>query len=725
MKEMKIIQCFSNLSLTKDQKELVNILGSFIDDNTDCLIIKGYAGSGKTFMLSNFVNYLENAKMQFRLLAPTGRAASVLSIVSGKVATTIHKAIYSYDSFTTQFLSDKDLIDNEEAENITLVYSIKPKLNQDAIIIVDEASLISNNCHESEFVRFGTGYLLDDLFTYVSISPNSKRKIILVGDSAQLPPVNMATSPALDAEYIVGKYNVSVKSFTLSEVVRQKSESGILKNAVKLRESIEKSYYDEVEINSHSKDVHCLDEKSILKEYKLNQVPERNLQQLIITDSNRKAYFYNNYVRQQIFTSTEAQIGDIVLVYHNYYANTTEIMNGTFGIVEDISPALEERRVKIKRKNNKEEVQLREVILRFRKMKIRFQDISKKTVFEGLVLENYIYSENSYLPCEVLQALFVDFRIRNRGIDIKSDEFAERLRNDRYYNALRVKFGYAATCHKAQGGQWDKVFVDCKTYFGYFNEQYFRWLYTAITRATAILFAINAPSLKITRSTESDSLPDIQYRQDLIILNPDLIYDNYFVINIRTDLTYIQRAITLAVVNQLRNEKVTIVNVEYNEFHNIFRIARGKDTVRIKVYYNKQNKITSINHIEKEGFAECIASLLKPLTGKVLIIDEIIDVKNDAVSVSFSESFMDEFYKQVQAGIKNTNIIIEDIKQNPYLHTYSFKENNFTAVIDCYYDKKRRFGKFRINNKKTTSIDLANRALKILACSNDGIGSIL
>lgn len=226
---MKIFDSFKGFKLTQEQQELLKKLNEFLEDTTDCFIIKGYAGTGKTFLMKGLTDYLNSIKRNFVLAAPTGRAAKVMSQKAIKSAYTIHKIIYS--SHEIHYIDGK--------ETIKFFYQIKKNWNGDrTVYVIDEASLISDIYNESEFLRFGSGYLLKDLLDYIHFNcVGQKNKIIFLGDTAQLPPVNMNFSPALDEQYLHEKYKLRVCIYQLTQVVRQQKDSGILYNATFIRDS--------------------------------------------------------------------------------------------------------------------------------------------------------------------------------------------------------------------------------------------------------------------------------------------------------------------------------------------------------------------------------------------------------------------------------------------------------------------------------------------------------
>ena len=448
---------------TPSQKELINGLGDVIAQpaTDDLYLIKGYAGTGKTTIVRAIVKTLEEMETKSILLAPTGRAAKVLSHYSGKSAYTIHKKIYRQKSMQETFSE----------------FQLDANLHSNTFFIVDEASMISNQ--SGDISIFGSGKLLDDLIKYVYNDKNCT--LILLGDTAQLPPVGIDISPALDPKVLEG-YGLNVHMTELTEVIRQQMHSGILYNATAIRDQIarEKDYTPRFSIGDYA-DIERVTGEFLVETLSdsLDQDDPGNT--IVITRSNKRANAYNQGIRNQIlFRENEISPGDYLMVVKNNY----------FWL-----PQYEELPVDFIA--NGDIVELVSIIdyeeqhgYRFADVVIRLADYGEVEVEAKLMLDT-LYIDRASLSTEQNKNLFYSIMEDYAEIKNKKERIGQ-IREDPYFNALQVKFAYAVTCHKAQGGQWRNVFVDQ----GYLrddmiNREYLRWLYTAFTRATDKLFLVN------------------------------------------------------------------------------------------------------------------------------------------------------------------------------------------------------------------------------------------
>lgn len=446
---------------TNGQRELIDRLADFIIDKDQhkLFVLKGYAGTGKTTIVSSLVKILPKIKGKSVLLAPTGRAAKVLSSYAEKQAFTIHKRIY--------FIHSKE-------GNIAM--SLQKNLFKNTIFIIDEASMIPGNNQNSNEL-FSKTNLLDDLMNYVYEGENCK--MIFVGDTAQLPPVGLDISPALDIDILNSSYSLNIDDFELKEVVRQDKKSGILDNATSIREKIlienaETPFFGLKEFNDIVK-LNGLDFQDVLQDA-FSDSMENNI---IITRSNKRANIYNNEIRRRIlFMEDELTSGDLLMVVRNNYFWLPEKAKAGFIANGDIIEV-----IKIKR--------IEELYgFRFADVQVRMLDYPDEEDLEVKIMLDTLNSETAALPYEDSKKLFASI-MEDYAEDPKYKRF-KKVKENPYLNALQVKFSYALTCHKTQGGQWENVFVDQ----GYvtdemMNVEFMRWLYTAITRATKKLYLVH------------------------------------------------------------------------------------------------------------------------------------------------------------------------------------------------------------------------------------------
>ena len=449
---------------TFEQEKVVKILADFLFcHETDSLfLLKGYAGTGKTSLIGALVKTLDQLEQKCVLLAPTGRAAKVFAHYAGHPAFTIHKKIYRQRSFSNE-------LDN---------FSINDNLHQHTLFIVDEASMIANDGLSGSM--FGTGRLLDDLVQYVYSGQGCR--LMLIGDTAQLPPVGEEESPALSANALKG-YGLKVYEGMLTEVVRQLSDSGILWNATELRRYIaEEDFFTLPPIRVEDfPDIKVMPGNELIEA--IGECYDRAGmdETIVVCRSNKRANIYNKGIRNTIlYREEELESGDLLMVAKNNYYWSEGCKEIDFIANGDIA---EVRRVRREREMYG---------FRFADVTLRFPDYDDMEL-EVTVLLDTLHTDSPALPKEMSDKLFYSVLEDYADITIKRERM-KKMKSDPYYNALQVKYAYAVTCHKAQGGQWKRVFLDQ----GYMTEEmlspdYFRWLYTAFTRATETLYLVNWP----------------------------------------------------------------------------------------------------------------------------------------------------------------------------------------------------------------------------------------
>lgn len=450
---------------TTGQRDLIRDLSDFIiNPNPLALyVLKGYAGTGKTTIVSSLVNILPALKKSFVLLAPTGRAAKVLSNYSGKSAHTIHRFIYWATT------------NNDGRFKLVL----RPNKQKNTIFIVDEASMIPDGLSSTDFSQARRS-LLEDLITFV-YAPQSSCKIILIGDEAQLPPVGLDISPALNIEYLKASFGLDIRTFTLREVVRQSLNSGILANATKIRNKIEENSVAMPFFNLNTfSDIQAITGNELEDMLNSSYSGDGNENTVVITRSNKRANIYNQQIRHRIlFQEEEISAGDFMMVVKNNYFWLPENSKAGFLANGDI--------IELVRIQKVEEL----YGFRFADVSIRMIDYPDEPAIDIKILLDTIMAEGPALPKEENNRLFTEVLKDYEDIPQRRKKL-DKMKVDPYFNALQIKFAYALTCHKTQGGQWENVFIDQ----GYFNEkmldkEFLRWLYTAVTRASNKLFLVN------------------------------------------------------------------------------------------------------------------------------------------------------------------------------------------------------------------------------------------
>ncbi|PRY96016.1 ATP-dependent RecD-like DNA helicase [Marinilabilia salmonicolor] len=449
---------------TASQEEAAGVLGEFLAAATDqsAFILKGYAGTGKTTMVKAVVQVLSELKQKAFLLAPTGRAAKVLSNSVGMPAYTIHKKIYRQQSSKDGFAA----------------FDLNKNLHKDTLFVVDEASMIANDGSGS---LFGSGRLLDDLLKFIFSGSNCR--VLFIGDDAQLPPVGISLSPALEKGNLEA-YGLTVYDATLTDVVRQKADSGILTNATHLRDMLEGGNQDSSFpefVVAEFPDFFRITGAELMEEldYCYNHFGQEET--LVVCRTNKRANLYNQGIRNtMLFREEELTVGDYLLVMKNNYHWVKEEDKINFIANGDIA--------EVARITGHQELYGR----RFADVVLRLVDY-KEVELDVKLLMDSVALPGAGLKQEEQEAFFYKVMEDYQDESDAKKRFDSTREND-FYNALQVKFAYAMTCHKSQGGQWKAVFVD----LGYFTEEYLsrdflRWLYTAVTRGTERVYLVNFP----------------------------------------------------------------------------------------------------------------------------------------------------------------------------------------------------------------------------------------
>lgn len=446
---------------TQKQRELLNELTNFIfNDNKDLLfLLKGYAGTGKTTTVSTVVNNLWKTGKKSVLLAPTGRAAKVISGYSKKQAFTIHKKIYF----------------PKKQGNGGVSFVMQPNKHTDTIFLVDEASMISDSRQNSKL--FENGSLLDDLISYVYSGKNCK--IVFIGDTAQLPPVKLTVSPALEADRLSFDFNKEVTEIELDEVVRQQQNSGILANATDLRILIQSDIVD-FKFDVNYPDIIRLEDgydiqDAITMAYDGDMGVEDTA---FIVRSNKRANQYNDQIRTKVRgQENEISTGDYVMVVKNNYFWLKDSSSAGFIANGDICEVMRINTIKDL------------YGFKFAEVEVRMIDYPDMKPFETVLLLDTLSSETPSLNYEESNKLYEAVKEDFADEKSKYKQFLG-VKKNKYFNALQVKFSYAMTCHKSQGGQWNTVFIEQPYLPEGPSVEYLRWLYTAVTRAQNKLYLI-------------------------------------------------------------------------------------------------------------------------------------------------------------------------------------------------------------------------------------------
>ena len=484
------MKSFEDITPTPLQQEVLRELYEFVESEDErVFILRGYAGTGKTTMMRFLVKELKGGEKIVRLLASTGRAAKVLSDLveepkeksdtgeEERLASTIHSMIYSFKGLNKD-LSEKEKLTADETGQLLLMFemtSIDPEKSPDFIYIVDEASMVSDKASSLNIqAEYGSGRLLKDLLEY---DRKSRSKFIFVGDPCQLPPIEQYFSPALLPEYFQKVFGLRTRMRELTEIIRQEDGSSIIEVSKKVREFHSKSPADEtgytrvawgrIPFRGHDDIILHPSESEMLMQY-VREVQEHGIDRSIcICYSNKRAWSVSQWVRRQLNRPPERLVpGDILMVIQNNKG--LDLMNGDFVVVEEVMG--EERMV---------------ANLKFRKVKVR--EMYSNRTCTTLLMDDLLYQPRPNLDERQQTNLFLDFVIRMKKLGItqkKKKAFNDAMLIDPYLNALRCVYGYAVTCHKAQGGEWDDVYIDFpRNITKNPTKGKWQWIYTAMTRA--------------------------------------------------------------------------------------------------------------------------------------------------------------------------------------------------------------------------------------------------
>lgn len=693
----------------------------FLNGSDPVFILKGYAGTGKTTLLGGICQYISHVQnREVRLMAPTGRAAKVMAEKSKLPATTIHKGIYSFHELETIEETTEDNDDALPTEG-TETYRFLYKLRNDAdvvnpVFIVDEASMVSDKESKGEFFEFGSGRVLKDLVQFAKAGQtNVHTQLIFVGDPAQLPPINMKFSPALDVDYWLSEYRISAHVVELQQVVRQGNKSGILDLATQLRQGIKAGRFNHFAIPDSATDLQTLTWAEFMPTYK--KAPKNKV---VICYKNKTAKDLSQRIRQDTFgiDALPLQKGDSIVVgMNNFRLNLT---NGSFGMVHAVTDRIIERKYTIQRKSG-----LITGAFRWQWVELLFQgDDDVPFTVETWVLLNFLLSDHSRLSSVESQALYVDFKIRyaeelkqkrkkageNRplGDFTHTMEYKETLREDPFFNAVMLKYGYAVTCHKAQGNEWADVLVcfdyskkadfnpyeDAQLEKELTNRAFYQWAYTAITRGRTRLMALNPPRFSVfSKLTWIDTLLVSEFlatqgvethriswttREDVWLAElgasqrPDSVQEKLIEVQHRLQVVGI---VIQSVVEKLYQEHLTI--------------EKAGKTARIILHFGGKNQFKSCQISGGDKLlGKAVEKILKqPIM--VIIERETISTRVDSVvnyEPDVTQSQLAILFERASQFAQDKQIRLVSVKPMPYRERYSFKRAGDEVSLDFVYD---------------------------------------
>lgn len=646
--------------LTNSQKSAVAEIESFLDSVDNCFILKGYAGTGKTFLIEGLIRYFNGIGRQVVIMAPTGRAAMVITDKTGCKASTIHKAIYN----------NEEHVDDDHTFLVRYIINSNDCSN-DAVFIVDEASMVSDIKTIDEFFVFGSGYLLKDLFTYIDFPYRPSSKILFIGDNAQLPPISMGFSPALSIEYLSTNYNLKCREYEMTEIKRQAQESGILKIATSLRQSLSNSKYDNFQVEA-APDVILENIDGFKNSYTNNNIDAKD--KIVIVYSNKSASEYNKMIRGWMFPGkSDIQTGDLLINTKNNYNYEVELYNGQLLEVVAVEDICEPPVNVVFNKKNKMKATVSFV---FRNISVLVKALDGTShIIKCKIIDSFLKNDAGRLTSNEQQGLYVDFKNRVKH-NPKSKEFKDALRNDPYFNALQVKYGYSITCHKAQGGEWPLAYVDFNNSMGTLTSGFFRWAYTGITRAKKKLISLNAKNVsskssiiinEVSTLANSDSCSTI-WPVELLEADTTDVFKTKF-----------QKAFYLwfsDIFDQLEIE----INIEQFQYRDRYTFTHNTEFVIIDFIYNGKG-YTGVKQLINKSSEDFYNSVLLNLE----------KLPTSEFSYVPPTEFQNKFYEWIKSLTDELGINITSVVNGQHFDRINIKTDADCAYLQCYYTKNEKY----------------------------------
>lgn len=468
-----------DITLTPCQQQAMDNLKNFIENERDQIfILKGYAGTGKTTMLRLFIDELRQRNLKFKLLASTGRAAKIVNNITSCKTKTVHGLIYTFNELNQdiqKIVDERSTTGVDKSGQLLLNFdlvTVNPEDSNNNFYIIDEASMVSDKTEvDAAQAIFGSGKLLTDLLSY-----DKKGKFIFVGDECQLPPVSQDFSPALSDDYFSKTYSYNVNQAILTEIIRQKSDNDLIVASKRIRDLYNNppnikwakfpfKGYRNIKIYS--------DQASLLKAYIDNISKNGYNNSTLICFSNKQCNTLTSIIRPMMgLYGNLIQKNDLLLVTQNNYISG--LMNGDLVAVEEVG--------------------IREKRAGLTFLKISVRDLFSNEVYSQFIIENVLYNNQINLTQVEQKELFIDYfiRMKEKGIKQNSVTFKKNMFIDPYLNALRAVYGFALTCHKSQGGEWDHVYLDISKSVPAIEKPYvYQWIYTAMTRAKVQLHLVD------------------------------------------------------------------------------------------------------------------------------------------------------------------------------------------------------------------------------------------
>ncbi|QTN34154.1 AAA family ATPase [Akkermansiaceae bacterium] len=682
--EKRLADYFGDEALTPSQQRAVDELQRFLDSSDEhCFILRGYAGTGKTFLIGGLVRYLQAVHRKPEMMAPRARAAHVLRDRHQVDASTVHRHIYSLAAL-------KEYREVDENGDVTYKFYFELKnndLEHDTVFIVDEASMLSDVYSESEFMHFGSGRLLSDLLRYINFDANDyRKKLILVGDDAQLPPVGMNKSPALDAEYLRKKCFIRSNGCELTDVVRQVDSSPVLENATKMRELLRTQRFPSFDFVSDGKAIRELRPDEFVETFVRERDPSSINRSVIVADTNAKTKDYNDAVRSRLFPGSASIVpGDQIIVVRNNYRYERALLNGQMGLIVDCADQTEVRKVPLNVPDETGKRKIEMIKLEFREAKLRFpHDREGHFDITCKISEDCLQNRDADISSNYSKALYVDFKERHPDLKPGQPEFKEALKSDPYFNAVMLKYGYAITCHKAQGGEWVTVFVDFSGK-NKLNADGIRWSYTALTRAETSVVATNAlhhtiltPKKGLVRpfKVETPSAPSTDASTSIQAHGSTETMKSSDAVN--------PGAAIKSLVEALLPEGWKIVGTRSHQYQERVILGVAEKQITVAVHYKSNHRVSRVQIMPKNGQDELdqqASNILAPLKGQTLVPD-------GSASSNVRESHA-AFVKALEEKFSPRGVEVVFLKSNTEYHLVTrLRAGMAEGTVNYHFDGK-------------------------------------
>ena len=666
------IKSFFQITLNPDQEKVIQNLENFLESKHSVFILKGYAGTGKTTLIKGLIDALKVENKKFVLCAPTGRASKILRNKTG-YGKTIHSTIYDFDNLITINSENEDFAEHSFQFSFPII-----KLQENTIIIVDEASMISSKESKNELFNFGTNILLNDLLTFAQLH-NSHNKMIIIGDPAQLPPVGDNNSWALEKSFFDDK-KILAREVFLTQVMRQNNNL-ILENAMSIRKCIENPNHKELKFQFDEDSCINFNNKNVVNKYcELFPYPDFE-NGIIINFSNAQNYWYNKEIRENYFpNSSNIAVGDIVqIISNNYHKYKTEIYNGEFAKVLAVGETISQSAPVYVEVNG--ERKKKTITLLYRKVTLRLPDFDDD--IEAYINDSLLESTARDLTIDEMKAVYINtvmrFKESHPHSKIKSEEFKNFLKSDDFYNAIRVKYGYSITGHKSQGGEWKSVFVD---YFGRVSlrKDPLRWAYTVTTRASENLYAINFPEfgqfykLKFSNIGNIAHLPNDAFNFDKVPTSP--LHKN--------NEHKCKSWLFWNILSKIEDSEFNIEYIKSEEYLEKYTF-RYFDELIIVHFHHKQS-----------GFFEKDFEITSNKTSATERLETLLSKRNEVIfpfEYKATLPFLEGLYNIVSASCNDLDIRIFNISENidKYYINYYFETSNKISYIQFFFNKNGEF----------------------------------